>query len=169
MKLSASPMFGVVTVKRMSVCSPGVMPPSSTQQQLAGRPSTRTIQLFCVALASTVRSTEPVRSGTPDDRRGGRCSSGEVTGRSVDVEQAARRPMTTDSVMDVTRMGSPVERMESQVAFRRRNALPESAVRRHIRQEYTVCRPEASIGAKYTEELTVMMDSVRPPHPCFLN
>ena len=70
MNTSPWPMFGVVTVKRMIVCVPGVMPPSCTLQKSAGRSSTRTSQLFCVALLSTIRSGSALVSGTPLDRSG---------------------------------------------------------------------------------------------------
>src|SRR5882724_6885757 len=57
---SASPILGVDTVKRSNVRSPGVMPPSSTLQKLAGRSSTRTTQCCLSAAWSTIRSGLPV-------------------------------------------------------------------------------------------------------------
>src|SRR5512141_2110973 len=71
-------MFGVVTVNRSSVCVPGVTSPSWTLQKSAGRSSTRTIQLFCVALLSTMRSGNPLRLGTPLDLTAAPGAIGEV-------------------------------------------------------------------------------------------
>src|SRR3954451_16860728 len=55
-------MFGVVTVKRTSVCVPGVMFPSSTLQNVAGRSSTRVNHCW-PKLELTMRSGSPFRSG----------------------------------------------------------------------------------------------------------
>src|SRR5436190_12997854 len=55
-------MFGVVTVKRTRVCVPGVTPPSSTLQNVAGRSSTRTTHCW-PRLELTMRSGSPFRSG----------------------------------------------------------------------------------------------------------
>src|SRR5687767_5152522 len=55
-KTSASPMFGVVTVNRISRRSPGVTPPSCTLQNSAGSFSSRTTQCWAVACSSTTRS-----------------------------------------------------------------------------------------------------------------
>src|SRR5687767_2957172 len=49
-------MLGVVTVKRMTLWVPALMPPSCTLQNSAGKSSTRVTQLFWVALLSTMRS-----------------------------------------------------------------------------------------------------------------
>src|SRR5205809_6794767 len=55
-------MFGVVTVKRTSVCVPGVTPPSSTLQKVAGRSSTRTTHCWPRS-ELTIRSGNPFKSG----------------------------------------------------------------------------------------------------------
>src|SRR5436190_19445147 len=60
-KTSASPMFGVVAVKRSTLCVPGLTPPSITLHWLAS--SSRMSQEWASFLASTVRSGRPSRSG----------------------------------------------------------------------------------------------------------
>src|SRR5262245_6247815 len=57
---SASPTFGVDTVKRNNVCVPGVIPPSCTLQKLAGKSSTRTTQCWRSDAWSTMRSGKSV-------------------------------------------------------------------------------------------------------------
>src|SRR5688572_14374819 len=87
-KTSASPMFGVVTLKRITLRVPGMMLPSSTLQKLAGRSSTRTSQLLAVAFSSTMRSGNPTRSG-PLDAYADACSARIAVGLSAGAAQAA--------------------------------------------------------------------------------
>src|SRR3954469_3717520 len=89
-------MFGVVTVKRMSECVPGVTPPSCTLQKSAGRSSTRFTQLFCVLLESTMRSGRSPVYGTPLERDADgpdRAAVGESLG--VQAASATSSPAAT--------------------------------------------------------------------------
>src|SRR5215212_9132008 len=58
--MSSVPIFGVVTVNRTSRLVPGVIPPSSTLQKLAGRSSVRTTQWSRRTSDLTIRFAPPV-------------------------------------------------------------------------------------------------------------
>src|SRR5205823_7763 len=102
---SPPPIFGVVTVKRMIVCVPGVIPPSCTLQKSAGRSSTRSSQLFCVAFASTIRSGSTLVSGAPLDVNGGvDATNGTDVGCSLRVQANAATAMTASEARKVERV-----------------------------------------------------------------
>src|SRR6266566_767122 len=99
-------MFGVMTVMRRMVRTPGVTPPSSTLQKVAGRFSSRTSHCLAVASASTMRSgSRPSPTSTPPGsfcENSGPVGEREVALLSVVGEHATAR--TARAASETTRM-----------------------------------------------------------------
>src|SRR5258706_8862126 len=112
MNTSPVPMFGVETVKRSTRCAPGCTPPSITEQAVALKSSSRTIQWFCSVFDSTIKLGGPLRSGGRSPAMAGKAKAQIASSAFLMMDpprgvQTGRLPTPGNGAVSTTRLDEP--------------------------------------------------------------